>query len=51
MQEVLPSCHKTPITIYRNKSTVKYPQIVCYLFKINLWFVTMLTATLNLSCL
>lgn len=51
MQEVLPSCHKTPITVYRNKLTVKCPQIVCYLSKINLWFVTMLTATLNLSCL
>lgn len=49
MHEVLPSCLKTPITDHRDKFTVKCPQIICYLFKINLWFVTMFTAAIDLS--
>lgn len=49
MQEVLPSYLKTLITNQRNKFTEKCPQIVCYLSETNLWFVTMLPATLKLN--
>lgn len=49
MHEILPNCLKTPLTDHRNKFTVKCPQIVCYIFKINLRLVMIFTATIDLS--